>query len=237
MTHKRPLCLFGDGSQLARLDQGFAMCKTYEHWIGGGEHVSYRTELSTQVRVYTDGVIGQIGNGQTPAHLLAHVLLNQVGMQWNALIGFIDTFYLDLVAKCKFDSGKAWKLVARCVAAVFEATQIYRSKVILLEDSTKLGQKASFMWATFQTHRVIQSFIDVQFQSHSKIVTEISLFMVRERVDPHEIELLATKCKKAEEGSIKATTELKKLQESQGELKRKHDALSAEFKILKTKVK
>jgi hypothetical protein len=237
MTHKRPLCLFGDGSQLARLDQGFAMCKTYEHWIGGGEHVSHRTELSAQVRVHTDGAIGQIGNGQTPAHLLAHVLLNQVGMQWNALVGFIDTFYLDLVAKCKFDSGKAWKLVARCVAAVFEATQMHRSKVILLEDSTKLGQKAAFMWATFQTHRVIQSFIDVQFQSHSKIVTEISLFVVRERADPHEIESLATKCKKAEEGSIKATTELKKLQESQGELKRKHDALSAEFKTLKTKVK
>jgi hypothetical protein len=156
-------------------------------------------------------------------------------MQWNALIGFIDTFYLDLVAKCKFDSRKAWKLVARCVAAVFEATQIHSSKVILLEDSTKLGQKAAFVWATFQTHRVIQSFIDVQFQSHSKIVTEISLFMVRERVDPQEIELLASKCKKAEEGTIKATAELKKLQESQGDLKRKHDALSSEFKLLKAK--
>jgi hypothetical protein len=80
MTHKRPLCLFGEGNQLARLDQGFAMCKTYDHWIGGSEHVSYRTELSTQVRVYTDGIIGQIGHGQTPAHHLAHVLLNQVGM-------------------------------------------------------------------------------------------------------------------------------------------------------------
>jgi hypothetical protein len=207
------------------------------HWIGGSEHVSCRAELSTQVRVHTDGVIGQIGDGQTLAHLLAHVSLNQVGMQWNALIGFIDTFYLDLVAKCKFDSGKAWKLVARCVAAVFEATQMHRSKVILLEDSTKLGQKAAFMWATFQTHRVIQSFIDVQFQSHSKIVTEISLFMIRERVDPQEIELLASKCKKAEGDTIKASAELKKLQESQGDLKRKHDALSSEFKLLKAKVK
>jgi hypothetical protein len=114
---------------------------------------------------------------------------------------------------------------------------LYRSKVILLEDSTKLVQKGAFMWATFQTHRIIQSFIDVQFQSHSKIVTEISLFMVRERVDPQEIEVLAIKCRKAEESSSKATAELKKLQESQSDLKRKHDALHADFKVVKAKVK
>jgi hypothetical protein len=31
MSHKRPLCLFGEGNKLARLDEGFAMlCKTYE---------------------------------------------------------------------------------------------------------------------------------------------------------------------------------------------------------------
>jgi hypothetical protein len=40
MTHKRPLCLLGEGSKLARLDQGFAMCKTYEHWIGAGDHAA-----------------------------------------------------------------------------------------------------------------------------------------------------------------------------------------------------
>ena len=37
MTHKRPLCLFGGGlAKLARLNQDFAMCKTYERWIGVG---------------------------------------------------------------------------------------------------------------------------------------------------------------------------------------------------------
>jgi hypothetical protein len=214
MTHKRPLCLYGEGLQLARLDQGVAMCKTYEHWIGGGSHVSYRAELSAQIRVYTDGILGRIGTPHSPAHHLAHVLLSQVTMQWNSIVGFIDMLYLDLVAKCKFDSVKAWKLVAVCVAAIFEATQPFRSKVILLEDSTSRAQKASFMWATFQTHRVIQTFIAVQFQSHPSIVTEISLFMVRERVDPKEIEDLSAKCRKAKESAAKATMETKKLLES-----------------------
>jgi hypothetical protein len=93
------------------------------------------------------------------------------------------------------------------------------------------------MWATFQTHIIIQTFISVQFQSHPLIVTEISLFMVRERVDPKEIEELALKCKKAEESAAKSSVEVKKLLESQNDLKRKHDALHAEFKLVKAKVK
>jgi hypothetical protein len=160
------------------------MCKTYEQWIGGGSQVFYRRELSSQVLIYTEGVLGQIGEPTTPAHYLAQVLLTKVGMQWNAVVGFIDMFYLELVAKAKFDPIKAWKLVAKCVAAIFEATQPFRSKVILLEDSTKIEQKAAFMWAIFQTNRVIQSFVGVQFKSHPAIVKEISLFMVTERVDP-----------------------------------------------------
>jgi hypothetical protein len=198
MSHKWPLCLYGEGARLARLDEGFARCKTYDQWIGGGNQVSYRQELSNQLLVYTDGIMGQIGAPTTPAHNLAHVLSNQVMMQWNDIVGFVDMFYLELVAKAKFNPTKAWKLVAGCVAAIFEATQPFRAKVILLEDSTKLDQKAAFMWAIFQTHRVIQTFIAVQFKSHPAIVKEISLFMVTERVDPKEILELGTRCKKAE---------------------------------------
>jgi hypothetical protein len=204
MSHKCPLCLYGEGSRLAKLDEGFAMCKTYEQWIGSGNQVSYRQELSNQLLVYTDGILGQIGASSTPAHHLAQVLLNQVGMQWNAIIGFIDMLYLELVAKAKFDAKKAWKLVAVCVAAIFEATQPFRAKVILLEDSTKVVQKAACMWAIFQTQRVIQRFISVQFKSHPAIVKEISLFMVTERVDPKEVKDLSLKCKKAKADSAKA---------------------------------
>jgi hypothetical protein len=93
MSHKCPLCLYGEGSKPTRLDVGFAMRLTYEQWIGGGNQVSYRTELSNQLLVYTDGILGQIGAPTTPAHHLAQVLLNQVGMQWNAVVGFIDMFY------------------------------------------------------------------------------------------------------------------------------------------------
>jgi hypothetical protein len=40
-------------------------------------------------------------------------------MQWNAIVGFIDMFYL-VGCEGKIRPGKAWKLVARCVAAIFK---------------------------------------------------------------------------------------------------------------------
>ena len=81
MTHKRPLCLYGDGFKLARLDQGFSMCKTYKHWIGAGSHVSYREELSSMIRNYANGILSQIGTETTPSSLMAQLLLTQVAMQ------------------------------------------------------------------------------------------------------------------------------------------------------------
>jgi hypothetical protein len=148
-----------------------------------------------------------------PVHCLAQVLLNQVGMQWNVvLVGFIDMFYLEFVATAKSNPSKAWKLVTICIAAIFEAAQPFRAKVVLLEDSTKVNQKAVFMWAIFQTHHVIQSFILVQFKSCPAVVKEISLFMVTERVDPKEITDLGIKCKKAEsEGGYQSHGQLKEI--------------------------
>jgi glucose-6-phosphate 1-dehydrogenase len=93
------------------------------------------------------------------------------------------------------------------------------------------------MWAIFQTHRVVQSFIDVQFKSHPTIVKEISLFMVTERVDPKEIADLGVKCKKAEADASKTSVDLKKLTESHNELKRKYESLFADFKVVNAKVK
>lgn len=59
------------------------MCEMYEQWIGSGNQVSYRAKLSSQLLLfYTDGILGQIGVTLTPAHHLAQVLLNQVGIQW-----------------------------------------------------------------------------------------------------------------------------------------------------------
>jgi hypothetical protein len=80
-------------------------------------------------------------------------------------------------------------------------------------------------------------FISVQFKSHPAIVKEISLFMVTERVDPKEVSDLSVRCKKAEGDAAKSVADMKKLAESHADLKRKHEALHADFKLVKAKVK
>jgi hypothetical protein len=57
-------------------------------------------------------------------------------------------------------------------------------------------------------------------------VTEISLFMVREHVDPNEIGELGQKCKMT-----------KKFRESHNDLNLKHNALHAKFKMVKVEFK
>jgi hypothetical protein len=77
----------------------------------------------------------------------------------------------------------------------------------------------------------------VQFKSHPTIVKEISLFMVTERVDPKEVLDLSVKCKKAEADASKVVADMKKLTEAHSELRRKHESLHVDFKIVKAKVK
>jgi hypothetical protein len=57
--------------------------------------------------------------------------------------------------------------------------------------------------------------------------------MVRECFDSKEVASLGVKCKKAEESANKAAAEVKWLLESHNNLKRKHDALHAEFRLVK----
>ena len=89
MTCKCPLCFYGEGSNLSRLDRGFAMCKTYEHWIGAKTHVSYREELINQICSYTNGILEQIGDGGTHSSLLVHLLLGQAMERYCPLHGHI----------------------------------------------------------------------------------------------------------------------------------------------------
>lgn len=88
-------------------------------------------------------------------------------------------FYLvDLVAKCKFDLEKAWKLVAVGITVIFKAAQpLYQLKVIMLEASTKLPQKTVFSVYVgyFPDSWGYSVFISVHFQGRPFIATGISL--------------------------------------------------------------
>jgi hypothetical protein len=72
-----------------------------------------------------------------------------------------------------------------------------------------LQNKASYIWAVLQCHKVDQKIILLYYRGHPAIVKEMNLFMLTERVDPTEIEGLQGRLKAAETAAEAATTRLK----------------------------
>jgi hypothetical protein len=236
MSHVRPGVLYGkkDGS-IAPLDAGFAACNTYKAWIGGSE--SYKSTLNQQLTEFISGVRGVMGaRRHAGASGLARLLLGMVQVQWSQLIGFMDEFFIDLTEVAKFPKDKAWNLVGRCVAAIFEAMRPFRARVQLMEESKTLEAKTAYIWAVLQCHRVMNEFVAVRFRGHPMIVKAISLFMIIERVDPGELLLMTERLKKSEHDLDKAKKEIKALEEGHKTHLRNWNNVVVDLKRLKDKV-
>jgi len=239
MGHERPLCLYSkDKKELATHDKGFAACPTYKLWMSGGTQ-SYLYQLDFDFRSFCGGLTGKLtsrGRSLSTGDLLAQSLITSMSGHFVKLTAFINDFYRELVEVAKFREEKAWCLVGQCVACIFETMRPFRSAVTLIEDPTPIQNKSAFIWAVFQSHRVMEEFILVGFKGHPAIVTQMSLFMVTERVDPSEIIGMMNKVTKAEAAADKATAESKRLTEANGVQKRKLDALAENFEAFKKKV-
>jgi hypothetical protein len=64
----------------------------------------------------------------------------------------------------RFNNNKAWKLVGRCVAALFSLLEPYCSPVMMLEDMSTLDNKVACLWVILQWHRVRKSFDLVKYR-------------------------------------------------------------------------
>jgi hypothetical protein len=240
MSHERPLCLYSkDKKELATHDKGFAACPSYKIWMSGGTQ-SYWYQLDYDFRSFCGGLTGRItargGRNLGTGDLLAQSLITAMSGHFIKLVAFINDFYRELTEVAKFRDEKAWCLVGQCVACIFETMRPFRSEVTLIEDPTPIQNKCAFIWAVFQSHRVMEEFIRVGFKGHPAIVKQMSLFMVTERVDPSELLSMMNKVSKAELAADKATAESKKNGEAMILQKRKLDALSDNFEAFKKKV-
>jgi hypothetical protein len=123
------------------------------------------------------------------------------------------------------------------VAAVFALMAPYRGRVALLGDPRRLHDKSAYIWAVLQCHRVMHKFILLNFWGHPSVVKEMSLFMLTERVDPSEMELLVGRVKKAEDVANKATAALERTDKAFTTLKRNYNNLMEDVKWLKKSTK
>jgi hypothetical protein len=241
MSHDRPKVLFGKSGgtgKLVLLEDGFRACPTHAKWIGGSE--SYKAKLSKMlVNTYLLGVSGSLPPmGGGPAAVFAREVVVEIRSQWTDVVTFIDSFMLELCEVAKFPKAKAWALVGRCLAAVFDCMASHRAKIAHLRDPTTLETKAAYLWGVLQCHRVMQKFILVQFRSHPAIVKEMSLFMISEQVDPSELEGMRGRLKKTEDAHAASLSAVARLLEaSNATLKRNYNNLLNNVKLLKMKVK
>jgi hypothetical protein len=238
MSHSRPLALFRKhGGELASIHDGFGACATYEQWIGSGCE-SVQAILTTQLNKLCAGVAGTLDFAHPPATPFITALLTEVRSQWNHMVSCIESFHNGLICVAKFTKpNKAWQLIGRTMAAVFEAMAVPRAEVARLSDGQDLHSKASLIWTVLRCHRIMQQFIAVRFRGHPAIVKEMTLFMLAEWVDPSEIGKLVERVKDAEQKATHTQKLSATLEKEVTMLKRSYDNLMNEVKQLKTKVK
>jgi hypothetical protein len=126
MSHLRPEVLYakrGSGS-LEPLESGFAACPNHRQWALGSE--GYKKQLSHMLEKFVTGVLGNMSSTNAPSRQLANALMANVRMQWSNMCTYMDSFYFELTGVAAFEKEKAWKLVGRCVGALFAALDPYR---------------------------------------------------------------------------------------------------------------
>ena len=94
---------------------------------------------------------------------------------------------------------------------------------------TTAGAKALVLSAVLKSHEVMEDFLKAGFRSHPLIVKEISLFMLREWVDPLEVDGVKSDMEKLK-------TEIKKLSTANSDLKKTVGDLKEELKRLKDRL-
>jgi hypothetical protein len=186
-----------------------------------------------QLSDHVKALNGQMNEEPTsPAFQLAVNLLSQVIVQLNQMVGFVEQTQLKLTQVAQFSTKSSWTLNGRFCG---EAMRPFGSRIALIDDVSTLENKASVIWSVLQCHRIFQEFNDLQFEGHTAMVKEMSLFMLTERVDHAELEKIRESMTKTVEINKKQQVQLVKQAELIASLKRDLGNLATDVKNLKQK--
>jgi hypothetical protein len=188
------------------------------HWIGMGL-TSFKTTLIMQLSDLNKARYGQMNEEPTfPDFQLAVNLLSQIIVQLNQMVGFVEQTQLKLTQVAQFSTKACWTLNGRFCGAIFEAMQPFGYRSALIDDGSTLENKASVIWSVLQCHNIFQEFSDLQFEGHTAMVNEMSLFMLTERVDPAELEKIRESVTKTVEVNKKQAELIASLKRDLGNL-------------------
>jgi hypothetical protein len=118
--------------------------------------------ITNDVSIFVSGIRGtlhfQLGNT-----LLAMTLLDNVEIQYNKLVAFVEKFFKELTTMANFPSEPACKLIGRCLGGFFQTMVSTRSEITLLEDACTIDTKAQVIWTVLQCHAIVEQFIKLDF--------------------------------------------------------------------------
>ena len=150
-------------------------------------------------------------------------------------LGLFHNFYSKLTQVSKFQGDRAWVLVGRCVGTIFEDQRKYRARAEKVGLLTTSQAKALVLSAVLKSHEVMEDFLKAGFRSHPLIVKEISLFMLRERVDPLEMTSVKTEMEKLKSEVKKLATANLDLKKTVGDQKEEHKRVKDRLTSLEKK--
>ena len=154
----------------------------YKSWKNAGEGV--RNYVTKQMNLILTTVSHDItyAFGSDPklalAQAVATMSLNATVTFITQLMGFIDTIYEKLYTHSKFSADQAWSLTTQILDRVCE--DLYAPKegvaaAMAVDDPASIC--AHMLWSCFQTHDVMSSYIDTNFENHPAISAEYVKFL------------------------------------------------------------
>jgi hypothetical protein len=104
-------------------------------------------------------------------------LLDNVEIQYNKLVAFIKKFFKELTTVANFPVESAWKLIGRCLGGFFQTMVATCSEIALLQEARTIDT----IWTVLQCHAIVKQFIKLDFNGHTTMVQQMTLYMMTER--------------------------------------------------------
>jgi hypothetical protein len=163
MSFECPVALFvTDAAEMETLK-----CSSYENWVGVGLKTSVSGTITNNVMKFVSGICGTL-RFQSGDTSLAMTLLDNVEIQYNKLVAFIEKFFKELTTVANFPVESAWKLIGRCLVGGFFQTMVAtRSEIALLEEAWTIDTKAQVIWTVLQCHAIVEQFLKLDFKGHT----------------------------------------------------------------------
>jgi hypothetical protein len=238
MSFERPTALFiSDAPEMDTLK-----CPSYDSWVGVGLRTSVSGTITNDVTKFVSGIRGSL-RFQSGDTSLAMTLLDNVEIQYNKLVAFVEKFFKELTTVANFPVESAWKLIGRCLGGFFQTMVATRSEIALLEDARTVDTKAQVIWTVLQCHSIVEQFIKLDFKGHTTMVQQMTLYMMTERVDPAQMIKQAATVESGHKAVQEALKVVKQLSDTVDKMKveaatskRKVDDLTNQLETLKKKV-